>query len=425
MATILLGIGALVFLAHAFAYGFSKRRVPDVLLLTLVGIALGPVLHIVSTTDFGAVGGVLGTLALVVLLFESGTSLDLTVLNRALAPTLWLSLVTFLCTLVLVACIGVFGLELSWTASILMGGALAGTSSAVVIPLARGLPLGEEARTVLILESALTDVLCIVTVFAGLQTVQTGAVDPFKLGGSILSALLFAGILGVLGGVVWLAVLDVVRRFPNSLFATVAFVLLVYGVTELLGFSGAIASLAFGLTLTNHEQMRVASLLPARLRHRDLPTLSPLEIAFFGEATFLLKTFFFVYLGVSIRVAESSVVLWSAVIVVLVYLLRLVVTNRTVRSTSSRYDAAITSTMVPKGLAAAVLASLPRQAGVPGGEIVQDVVFSVVLLSIVLTAALVFLVDLPWVRRGYDRIFHTFSAEIPPGSPARDDGSTP
>jgi NhaP-type Na+/H+ or K+/H+ antiporter len=44
---------------------------------------------------------------------------------------------------------------------------------------------------------------------------------------------------------------------------------------------------------------------------------------------------------------------------------------------------------VPKGLAAAVLAGLPLQQGVVGGEMIQGIAFVVVLLSIGLTAVMI------------------------------------
>jgi hypothetical protein len=45
--------------------------------------------------------------------------------------------------------------------------------------------------------------------------------------------------------------------------------------------------------------------------------------------------------------------------------------------------------MVPKGLAAAVLAGLPLAAGMPGGAHIQNLAFAMVLASITLTALLV------------------------------------
>jgi len=53
----------------------------------------------------------------------------------------------------------------------------------------------------------------------------------------------------------------------------------------------------------------------------------------------------------------------------------------------------IVAVMVPKGLAAVVLATLPLQQGVLGGEIIKNLTYGVVLLSIVITSFLVMLID--------------------------------
>ncbi|MCU0768006.1 MAG: hypothetical protein MUD07_00990 [Burkholderiaceae bacterium] len=64
-------------------------------------------------------------------------------------------------------------------------------------------------------------------------------------------------------------------------------------------------------------------------------------------------------------------------------------------------DTAIASMMGPKGLAAAVLATLPLQSGIEGGETIRDLAYMVVLQSIALTAVLVILLRWPPVQRLY------------------------
>lgn len=56
-------------------------------------------------------------------------------------------------------------------------------------------------------------------------------------------------------------------------------------------------------------------------------------------------------------------------------------------------DFAVMSIMVPKGLAAVVLASIPAQQGIDGGDIIKNITYGVVLFSIVLTSFLVLLME--------------------------------
>src|SRR3989338_6666422 len=162
MSITILAIGLMVFIAHFLSLQFRKTNIPDVLVLMLMGILLGPVLGVITPQDFGKIGPVIATIALVVILFESGTSLNLGVLGKSLATTGVLSLWCFLLTSIVVALFGFYILDLSLLPAAMLGVTLGGTSSAVVIPMVEALRLSEKPATVLVLESALTDVLCIV-----------------------------------------------------------------------------------------------------------------------------------------------------------------------------------------------------------------------------------------------------------------------
>ncbi|MFA6122110.1 MAG: cation:proton antiporter [Sideroxydans sp.] len=408
MSTTILVIGLMVFFAHFLSLQFRKTNIPDVLVLMLVGILIGPVLGIVTPDDFGKIGSLIATIALVVILFESGTSLDLNVLGRSIGTTGVLTMWCFVLTALIVTTLGFYLLELELLPAAMLGVTLGGTSSAVVIPMVSALQLSEKPATVLVLESALTDVLCIVGVFALLQIYMQGGVEPGRLIGGVMSALIFAAVIGVVGGIGWLLVLGKVRDFPNTISSTLAYVFIVYGATEFLGFSGAIAALALGITLTNFEKFglnRIPNI------DRKIVPLNEMDLGFYREAVFLLKTYFFVYLGISIHFGAAELALIAIAMVLVVYVMRLGLTRLVFRNESyGLRDAAITSMLAPKGLAAAVLAALPLQYGVVGGELIRDTTYMVVLVSITLTAVLVMLYPVPQVRR-----FYSFALGKPPG----------
>ena len=387
MSITILIIGMLVFFAHFLSMQFRRTHIPDVLVLVILGIVIGPILGFVAPSDFGRVGSLFATIALVVILFEGGTTLDLSVLSRSLTTTGMLALGSFTLTTTIVTLIGIYVLGFAILPACLLGLILGSTSPAVVIPMVNCLRLSEKPTTVLVLESALTDVLSIIGVFALLQIHLHGNVEPGKLVGEVLAAMIIASFIGVMGGIGWLMVLGRVRDFPNTISSTLAYVFIVYGLTELLGFSGAIAALALGITLTNFEKFglhRIPSI------DKNIVPLNEIDKAFYSEAVFLLKTYFFVYLGISIQFGEIYLALTSASIVLMVYAMRLALTRLIFRDTSySLRDVAITSMMGPKGLASAVLATLPLKYGVPGGELIRDVTYMVVLISIALTALLV------------------------------------
>lgn len=402
MSTTILVIGLMVFFAHFLSLQFRKTNIPDVLVLMLAGIVIGPLLGIVTPEDFGKIGSLIATIALVVILFESGTSLNLNVLGQSLATTSMLTFWCFALTAAIVALIGHAALDLSLLPALLLGVTLGGTSSAVVIPMVGSLQMSEKPATVLVLESALTDVLCIVGVFALLQVYTQGGVEPGRLVGGVMAALVFAAAIGVLGGIGWLLVLGKVRDFPNTISSTLAYVFIVYGATEGLGFSGAIAALALGVTLTNFEKFGLTKF--DRIDRHIVP-LNDMDLTFYREAVFLLKTYFFVYLGISIHFGAVELAVVALAMVALIYVVRLMLTRFVFRDREyGLRDTAIVSMLAPKGLAAAVLATLPLQYGVAGGELIRDTTYMVVLVSITLTALLVMLYPVSTVQRGYGRI---------------------
>ncbi len=387
MSTIILITGAMIFLAHFLSLLFRKTNIPDVLVLMGIGLLLGPLLGWVEAADFGKIGPVIATIALVVILFEGGTSLRLDVMSGALRATSIFAMGCFMLTALIIAGGGVLLLQLDVLPATILGVILAGTSSAVVIPMVESLRLGEKAGTILVLESALTDVLCIVGVVALLQIFTQGEIEAGKLIGGVLSSLVFAAIIGILGGLGWLLILGKVRDFPNTISSTIAYAFIVYGASEFLGFSGAIAAMSLGITLTNFEQMGVRRFAP--FQHK-VEALTSIDKAFYREAVFLLKTYFFVYLGISIRFTGWMPILVASGMMSLVFVMRVWLTRGTLRDpVYSGRDLAIVSMLAPKGLAAAVLAGVPLQYGVPGAELIRDTTYMVVLVSIALCALLI------------------------------------
>ena len=72
-----------------------------------------------------------------------------------------------------------------------------------------------------------------------------------------------------------------------------------------------------------------------------------------------------------------------------------------VRTKMSLKDLSIMSIMAPKGLVPAILASIPIQYGMAGGENIQMLSFAVVLLSILICSILVIILSKNPLKIGY------------------------
>ena len=94
-------IGIIIFIAHLFTTMFEKTKIPDVLLLIIIGIIIGPqVLNLLKPIDFGYVGPLLSTIALILMLFDGGNHLSLSNLKESLRDCIPITFGTFFLTFI-------------------------------------------------------------------------------------------------------------------------------------------------------------------------------------------------------------------------------------------------------------------------------------------------------------------------------------
>lgn len=284
-------VGCTIFLSHYFATLFLRTKIPDVLWLFTLGLLIGPVFGWVKPENFGAVGPVFTTITLIFILFESGIDQRLEPLINSLSGTAKITTYNFVGSCLVAAIIAYFNTDLGVLRSLMLGSIVGGTSSAVVTTLARRFPMSERSSTILILESAFSDVYTLAIPLTLLTAYKVGRVDVAYMTGQMIAAFLLAAMLGIVGAFGWSILLNQMRTLQNTVFTTPAFVFVIYGIVEILGYSGPIAALAFGITLGNIDVLGPP--IMKNVISRKPISLNDHERAFFSEAVFLLRTFFF------------------------------------------------------------------------------------------------------------------------------------
>ena len=266
------------------------------------------------------------------------------------------------------------------------------------------LHMTEKSRAILILEAALGNVLSIVLALAILKAIQLGTVEVGSIVGQIFSSFVLSIIMGILGAIFWAFILDKVRLIKNSILTTPAFVFIIYGINEWMGYSGAIAALAFGICLANIE--RICGSWLKRFVKKEPTQLNDTEKSLFSEITLLLKTFFFIFVGISIQLTEFKPIIIGLGITVVLYIMRIFVVRFSIlkKYDIPNNDKIYMAVLNPKGLTAAVIATTAAET-VPHGTAIKNVVFSVILFSIVITSVLVPLIEKKKsVNRFYSRL---------------------
>lgn len=311
--SIVAGIIAVGFLANLL---FKKTGFPNSLFLILVGVIIGPVFMLFSPVDVDPVTPFLTTLTLMMILFEGGLNMDIhKVISQSFRAAILAALYVTSAT-AFVTLFSHFLLGLQWLEALMLGPLTAGTSSVVIIPLVSKLKVNKEVEVTLSLESTITDVLNIVLVLVVLQTYMSGLVNIQQTIVTVVSKFAIGAFVGAIIGILWIRILYLERREEYTYILTLGVLIGAYTVSEALGGSGPLTALLFGLMLGNDKEIFTA--LKIKL---DLDYLSEIK-AFLkrtqGELAFLIRAFFFVFLGLIYGVGGGNFPIWEGIIIAVV-----------------------------------------------------------------------------------------------------------
>jgi len=384
--TAFLAVGGIIAVGFLASIIFERTRIPDIMILILLGVILGPVaasfgIVLVPAFVLSVATPFLTAIALMFILFDGGLNLQLARVVKNLPIVVFHTLSTFLLTVLGVAFIATTILGYPPLVGVLLGTILGGTGSALVIGLVRTLRVSDETKIILTLEAVVTDVLCVVTALAIIDLLRSGPDAPaWMLVSSFGLVFLVSLFLGGAVGVGWLVLLRRPEGKPVSYMLTIAVLFVLYATAEIAGGSGAMAAFVFGLVLGNRNAIE-ARLKTLALKRRGGTLLLDDRIKKFqSELSFSVRTFFFVFLGlvftvsggtglvVSTRVpyldAFNNTLALFLVGIVLIFLTILAIRVLTASVVAfargkPHRDRRVMWVMMGRGLAAAALASFP------------------------------------------------------------------
>lgn len=386
----IIALGLLIITGCILKRVFILTKIPDIIPLIFIGIIIGPIAGLIHPSDLGIVGPLFSLMTLVIILFEGGISLKIQEIMGALRGAAFLSILTFLMTSILSAGMLMMVLGEDRMTALIFGCIIGGLSPAVVLPLIKQLSLTEKTRTILTIESALADVICIIVVISLLNIAQSHIFSPAEAMINLGESFLVAIGAGLIGGIFWAVFRDRIKNI-ETIFTIPALVCILYGCTELLNGSGAIAVLVFGIVLGNLCYLE--KIVVGGISYCPPNSLSTKEVELFTQMADLLKTFFFIYIGISMVFVSPQILLFCIAIVCVIHLFRIPAVLATISSQIPRFDSLIASGMIPKGLATAVLASLPVQYGQSDFTYLQPVIFTIIIMSIFSSTIIIFILD--------------------------------
>ena len=374
---ILLAAGVVIFLGVAGEAFFKKTGIPDVAFLMILGVIIGPVFGIIQAEAVIQVVPYFAALALIIIMFDGGLNLDIKHVVKTAHYSVTLAIIGFILSVIIISVATHYVLEWTWLESILLASIVGGSSSAIVFGLVRNIRISEETKSILSFESAVTDILATIIAFILFEAVLAGHFDLQTLQETIGRAVIVGLVLGFGVGIPWMYISTKLGNAQHAYMLTLSILFVLFFLANSFGESGALTALVFGLMIGNKRHLsRILRFKVPRIEMDD-PT--------HNQLTFLVRSFFFVFVGLMATFGQIEYMIFGIVITIAVFVGRAGVVKAVLTKRFSRLDKSVTNSMVPRGLAAAVLATYPITMGLPNAEAYPQMIFFIILSSVIIT----------------------------------------
>jgi len=392
---VLLLISVIIMFGYFAEWIFEKFSIPDTLILLLIGFLIGPSgLNLLSVQSLSKIAPIFTTFTLLFLMFDGALYIDLKSFADGLSSGIIIGLWNFFLSAMIITAI-IYYINGNFIFSFLIGSTLGGITSAYVIPILKQLNVNKKVFTIMTIESSVTDVLSIVFAITVMQVIIAHQFSAGAVFSSIASLFAIAGFTGIIFGVLWFSIEGKLIKEDENYIMMIAYVVLVYILTEYLRGNGAISSLFLGLVLANSKTIKSFGKLIKKSKkkeEKEKPVVSKREKLFYREISFFLKTFFFVYIGLLLNLKNTEAVIIGLTISTSLMLIRplsLIFTKK-----FDILDRKLINGLFARGIAPAVIILIAKQKGVIENELFVNIVYVVITASIILSSLKVFLYKL-------------------------------
>lgn len=371
---ILLAVGSLLGLSILASKATGRFGVPALLIFLAIGMLAGSDGPGGIYFDDDQAAQSLGVLALAYILFSGGLETQWKDIRPVLAPGLTLATFGVLLTAVVLAlCVKHF-LNFSWLEAFLLGAIVSSTDAAAVFAVLRSRNVGLKGnlKPLLELESGSNDPMAVFLSLGLIELIKNPQFSMWQLFPSFLKQMALGLVFGyALGrGTAW--AINRIRLNYEGLYPvlTLSLVLVAYGLTTVAGGNGFLAVYLAGMVLGN-----------GRLLHKKSLT------HFHDGLAWLMQIAMFLTLGLLVFPSQLPTVVWAGLLasLALIFVARPVAVFLCL--SVFRFDLrekTLLSWVGLKGAVPIILATFPRLADIPQADTIFNLVFFIVLTSVLL-----------------------------------------
>ncbi|MCL4333963.1 MAG: cation:proton antiporter [Candidatus Thermoplasmatota archaeon] len=373
---LLLLLAGIMLLGFIGEIAFRKKRIPDMLLLLLIGILIHYSRLIPSNyiSLLRTLLPLVGVVALTLIVFGGLLHLDLQKYGHSVYKGIWIAVADIAFVVGLLTPILFFIFRISLLDSLLIATILSEAAAPFIIPLLSRLKLDDDLSHSIEVETIMNSILNVIGALLVLSIInqQTGLANVVGyLFGSISEAIVLGGVIGI----IWLIVLKQASA-PHYYIATIAVLFTLWAVSNYIGASAILSIFIFSIIISNS--------LPISKILKMSGTVDVSQLNYFNqEITFIILTIFYVYMGILINIFDFRALLLGIVITAVLVAIRLFETY-SVNGITKWFgkDSLLVSSFVHRGPTVIVLLGILLSSDPLLFDKYGDTIFYVVILTI-------------------------------------------
>ena len=375
---IIIGLALIIIVSYGFNLIAHKTNIPSVLML----IVSGYFLNLFVDFDKGRlldVLPILGNVGLIMIVLEAALDLKLEKSKtKLLTSAFFAAIILLVATSSGIAFLLATYYKVEFIRAMIYAVPLSIMSSAIIIPSVS--TLKEHQKEFLIFESAFSDILGIMLFYFIADSI--GMAEDKSLGLHIVKNV---GLTLFLAPLLGYAIIFLIQRFSGEvkLFLPIATLMLLYAIGKMVfHLSSLVFVLAFGLMINNRKvffRWKLKKLLIPNGFDRLLKELKLITL----EASFVIRTFFFIFFGMSIALEQLNNVMVFALgfaVVAIIY-----TTRGVYLAVTDRKNITPTIYVAPRGLITVLLFySIPQELKIisfePGILLLAIIITSIIMM---------------------------------------------
>lgn len=369
---VLLAAALLLFFGVLASKLSDRFSIPSLALFLAIGMLAGSEGIGGIYFDNAALAKSIGVIALSFILFSGGLETDFNEAKRVFSRGVTLATLGVLITAFVVGIFASWIFKIPLKEGLLLGAVISSTDAAAVFSILRSknISLKGQLRPLLELESGSNDPMAVFLTLGMIQLIQHSGMPWFFLIGMFFTQMTLGLAVAWIFSWIFLRIINRLRLEYEGLYAVLTFsiALLAYASAETIGGNGFLSVYLTGLLLSRKDFFYKRSL-----------------VRFHGGLAWLMQITMFVTLGLLVFPSKLLPIAWGAITtaVVLFFVARPISVFLCLPFDSFREKLMI-SWVGLRGAAPIVLATFPLLAGISNSELIFDVVFFVVIVSVLI-----------------------------------------